>query len=97
MRASSKILWSEGMFLTPHHFQQWEEYQEQFLGYRLKSLVPFSWGLTELELNREGLDNGHFSIVKCSGLFPGGTVFNIPGADELVPARFFKDFLDSFH
>ena len=94
MRSNSKILWSEGMFLTPHHFQQWEEYQEQFLDFRLKSLIPFSWGLTELEINREGLANGHFSILKCSGLFPGGTIFNIPDSDELVPSRFFKDVLD---
>ena len=58
MPVFSKILWSEGMFLSPHHFQQWEEYQEQILQYRLKSLVSFSWGLTELEINREGLANG---------------------------------------
>ncbi len=94
MPVFSKILWSEGMFLSPHHFQQWEEYQEQILQYRLKSLVPFSWGLTELEINREGLANGHLSILKCSGLFPGGTVFKMPDADERIPARFFKDFLD---
>ncbi|MBN2319755.1 MAG: type VI secretion system baseplate subunit TssK [Acidobacteria bacterium] len=94
MRANSKILWSEGMFLSPHHFQQWEEYQEHILSFRLKSLFSFSWGLSELEINREGLENGHFTILKCSGLFPGGTVFNIPDADEPVPARFFKDALD---
>ncbi len=94
MRSKSKILWSEGMFLTPHHFQQWEEYQEETLGFRLKSLIPFGWGLTELEINVEGLANGHFSLLKCSGLFPGGTVFNIPGADEGVPARLLKEVLD---
>lgn len=94
MRANSKILWSEGMFLSPHHFQQWEEFQEQILSFRLKSLISFNWGLTEIEINREGLINGHFSVLRCSGLFPGGTVFNIPDSDEAVSARFFKDALD---
>jgi type VI secretion system protein ImpJ len=94
MRAKSKILWSEGMFLTPHHFQQWEDYQEQTLDFRLKSLVPFNWGLTELEINLEGLANGRFSVLKCSGIFPGGTVFSVPDADESIPARVFKDILN---
>jgi len=91
MRRNSKILWSEGMFLSPHHFQQWEEFQEESLDFRLKSLFSFNWGLTELEINREGIANGHFSVVKCSGLFPSGTVFNIPDADAVVPSRIFKD------
>jgi type VI secretion system protein ImpJ len=95
MLAKSKILWSEGMFLSPHHFQQWEDYQEQVLDFRLKSLISFNWGLTELEINREAIANGRFSILKCSGLFPGGTVFNVPDADEPVPARVFKDALNS--
>jgi type VI secretion system protein ImpJ len=95
MRKNSKVLWSEGMFLSPHHFQQWEEHQEQTLDFRLKSLLSFSWGLTELEINREGIANGHFSIVKCSGLFPDGTVFNVPETDALVPSRGFKELLDS--
>ncbi len=94
MRMKSKMLWSEGMFLSPHHFQQWEDYQEQTLDFRLSSLVSFNWGLTELEINREGIANGHFSIIKCSGIFPGGTVFYGPEADEPIPARVFKDFLD---
>ncbi|MBN2243167.1 MAG: type VI secretion system baseplate subunit TssK [Acidobacteria bacterium] len=91
---SSKILWSEGMFLSPHHFQQWEEYQEQALDFRLKSLAPYNWGFTDLEINREGLANGHFSVLKCSGLFPDGTAFNIPQADPPVPSRIFREFLD---
>jgi type VI secretion system protein ImpJ len=95
MRKNSKILWSEGMFLSPHHFQQWEEYQEQSLDFRLKSLISFNWGLTELEINREGIANGHFSILKCSGLFPDGTAFNVPETDTPVPSRVFKEILDS--
>ncbi len=94
MRSKSKILWSEGMFLTPHHFQQWEDYQEQTLDFRLKSLVSFNWGLTDLEINRDALANGRCAIVKCSGLFPGGTVFSVPEADEPAPARAFRDALN---
>jgi type VI secretion system protein ImpJ len=93
MRNNSKILWSEGMFLSPHHFQQWEEYQEQALDFRLKSIVSFNWGLTGLEINSEGLPNGNFSIINSSGLFPDGTVFSAPDRDAPVLSRVFKEFL----
>ncbi len=94
MAGIRKILWTEGMFLSPHHFQQWDRYQEQVIDARLESLAAFGWGLTQLEINEEGLANGHFSVVKCSGVFPDGTVFDVPYADEPVPARVFKGVLD---
>ncbi len=81
------------MFLSPHHFQQWDRYQQSSLQFRVKSLAAFNWGLTELEINREGLANGHFSIVRCSGVFPGGTAFRVPDSDGPAPARVIRNAL----
>src|SRR5262245_43513107 len=67
MSRSRRILWSEGMFLTPHHFQQWDNYQEQDLDFRQKALISFPWGLTELEIRREGIANGQITLARCSG------------------------------
>jgi type VI secretion system protein ImpJ len=75
------------MFLTPHHFQQWDNYNEQALDFRLKSLSPFAWGLTELEIRREGIANGQVALVRCSGLLPGGMPFSIPESDDPPPTR----------
>src|SRR5262245_44165043 len=87
MSRSRRILWSEGMFLTPHHFQQWDNYQDQSLDFRQKALTSFSWGLTELEIRREGIANGQITLARCSGLLPGGTPFSIPDSDDAPPTR----------
>ena len=81
------------MFLLPHHFQQWDRYQRSFQQFRAKSLAPFNWGLTELDINKEGLANGRFSIVRCSGVFPGGTVFRVPDIDGPAPSRVLRNAL----
>ncbi len=82
------------MFLTPHHFQLWDDYQQSTLDFRLRALTPFDWGFTELEINREGLANGHFSVIRCSGIFPGGTIFSASESDGLCPSRVLTDALD---
>ncbi|MCI0419360.1 MAG: type VI secretion system baseplate subunit TssK [Acidobacteria bacterium] len=87
MSRSRRILWTEGMFLTPHHFQQWDNYYENTLDFRLKALTAFAWGLTELEIRREGISNGQVTLTRCSGLLPGGTAFSIPESDEAPPTR----------
>ncbi len=82
------------MFLTPHHFQQWDDYQQRALDFRLRALAAFDWGLTELEINREGLANGHFSVIRCSGIFPGGTIFSASDSDGPCPSRVITGALD---
>jgi type VI secretion system protein ImpJ len=82
------------MFLSPHHFQQWDNCQQYALHFRSKSLAAFDWGLRELEINREGLANGVFSILKCSGIFPGGTIFAFSETEGRMPSRVLKNALD---
>jgi hypothetical protein len=40
-----KIVWNEGMLLTPHHFQQWDNYYEELLNSRVRSVLPFEYGV----------------------------------------------------
>src|SRR5262249_3821012 len=87
MSRDRKILWSEGMFLAPHHFQQWDNYCEDSLNSRLNSLVSFGWGLTDLQINREGLANGQFTLLSCKGVLPDGAPLSIPESDEAPATR----------
>ncbi len=82
------------MFLSPHHFQQWDNCQQYALHFRSKSLSAFDWGLRELEINREGLANGVFSMLKCSGIFPGGTIFAAAETEGGMPSRVLRNALD---
>jgi type VI secretion system protein ImpJ len=87
MSRDRKVLWSEGMLLSPHHFQQWDNYYEDTLNFRLNTLSSFSWGLTDLQINREGLASGQFSLLRGAGVLPGGLPINIPAYDEAPPTR----------
>jgi type VI secretion system protein ImpJ len=82
-----KIVWNEGMLLTPHHFQQWDNYYEDLLSSRLASLIPYEWGVLDLQINRESIANGFFELVRCSAVLPDGFLVNIPQTDPAPEAR----------
>jgi type VI secretion system protein ImpJ len=93
MTPLQKVLWSEGLFLTPHHLQQWDRYQEGVLNFRIRALSTFMWGAEELRFNEESLENGIFEVLRCRAVLPDGTTIEIPDVDAPPPAR---NFLDCF-
>jgi type VI secretion system protein ImpJ len=82
---TSKVVWSEGMFLRPHHFQQQERYFANLVESRSAPLQPYPWGFTELKLDQQLLGLGKIALVSARGVFPDGTPFSIPD-DEEPPA-----------
>ncbi|MES9895140.1 MAG: type VI secretion system baseplate subunit TssK [Candidatus Thiodiazotropha endolucinida] len=81
----SRIVWSEGMFLRPHHFQQQERFLEHMVQARCADLTPFSWGFTQLKIDRQALALGRLAVESCHGVLPDGTTFDIPGNDNPPP------------
>ncbi|ELA9196629.1 type VI secretion system baseplate subunit TssK [Vibrio parahaemolyticus] len=73
----NKVVWSEGMFLSPQHFQQQERYLEHFAREFAGQISPQSYGLTQLELDLLLLDIGKVSVRRARGIFPDGTPFEI--------------------
>jgi len=78
MSSKNKVVWSEGLFLRPHHFQQQERYIESYVEGRTAGLQNHSWGYTHLVVDSDQLGIGKFSISAASGVFPDGTPFKIP-------------------
>lgn len=89
-----KIVWNEGMLLTPHHFQQWDNYHEDLLNSRVRSIQPFEYGVLELHINLEAIANGNFQITNFRGVLPDGLMINVPDA-EAVPSL--RQVGDHFH
>src|SRR5262245_36812607 len=83
MSVHNKVVWSEGLFLQPQHFQQQDRYFERFVEGRCQALVPYSWGFTEVEFERDLLAIGKFALRRASGVFPDGTPFRMPDDDPL--------------
>jgi len=85
MSDNNRIVWSEGLFLRPQHFQQQERHLETWIEGRAGSLRPYAWGFTELEIERDLLAIGKLGLRRARGVFPDGTPFAMPD-NEPLPA-----------
>ncbi len=77
----NRVVWSEGLFLRPHHFQQQLRYVESFVEGRCLPLRTHGWGVSELRLDHDLLRIGKIGVSSARGIFPDGTPFNIPEDD----------------
>ena len=78
MSTRNPVLWPEGLFVKPQHFQQAARASEAALQQRLGSLNAAFYGFSELQLNDEYLTLGKIAITRARGIMPDGTVFDIP-------------------
>ena len=78
----SKVVWSQGMFLQPHHFQQEARHVEHLIDLRLRATGVHAWGFFDLVLDESALALGRHSLGRASGVLPDGTTFMIPGVDN---------------
>jgi type VI secretion system protein ImpJ len=91
MSSYRKVLWNEGMLLTPHHFQQWDNYHDEHLRSRFASLVPYEWGVLDLQLSNESIANGYVELIRCRSVMPDGLIVNIPQVDAAPDRRAVAD------
>lgn len=91
MKYLSRVVWSEGMYLGPHHFQAQSRYFEDSIRFATSSLWFEPWGLVDAQLDAEALKNGTVSLIHARGIFPDGLVFHMPECDPLPEARSVAD------
>jgi type VI secretion system protein ImpJ len=80
----SKVFWSEGLFLRPHHLQQNDRYLEHLLERRVGQVTPYPWGFSALEIDRDLAQQSKFCLRRATGVMPDGTPFDFP-ADCPIP------------
>ena len=93
MSKSSRVMWSEGMFLLPQHFQYQDEFHQHQLAQATLRGTPFHWGVQLLELDEEALAGGVLQLSRLKLVFPDGTLYDAPQQDPLPAARDLKGLL----
>ena len=85
MASRNRVVWSEGLFIKPQHFQQQQRSLEGLIDTRLKGVSHYLYGFLTLELNNEFLSFGRIAISRASGVMPDGVAFQLP-EDDLEPS-----------
>jgi type VI secretion system protein ImpJ len=79
---SRRVVWEDGMHLTPQHFQAQRRYHDDQTARTIGLLAPFAYGLASLSIDDEALHNGTLHLLQARGVFPDGTVFHCPESDQ---------------
>ena len=81
MRFLSRVVWSEGMHLSPQHFQTQSRYFEDCLWFLIGNIKNYPWGLLSLILDKDSIRNGLAVVRHAAGILPDGLVFEFPDSD----------------
>lgn len=88
-REHREIMWTEGMFLQPHHLQFAHRNMDTKLRMATEYLTPFNWGFRHLEIDTASLKNDLFAVQSCQVVMENGTQLSMPGNLDL-DSRSFK-------
>ncbi len=80
---NSKVVWSEGMFLRPQHFQQHDRYISDQNKKMVRFYNSYAWGVKSLSIDEQHLGLGKIVINHCEGVMPDGTIFSVKNIDDI--------------
>lgn len=87
MKKVQKLLWGEGLFLKPQHFQRQDLYHEQRLATGLRAAHACLWGIAALTPDRDALDSGLLRLAEVRAILQDGEQVDAPYIDALPEAR----------
>ena len=82
----NKVMWTEGMFLQPQHFQQQDRFAARQQEGLLTATCAWPWGFVTLQIDEAALLQGRVMVSAARGVLPDGQAFSIPGDDPAPPA-----------
>ena len=91
MSKRKRVVWKEGMFLQPQHFQQADRFLQQILTTQWMYINPYFYGISDISFDNTALGNGAVALTSCNGILPDGTLFSLPIEDDPPPSRSFAD------
>lgn len=89
---TQKLVWTEGLFVTQHHFQQLDRYHERLLADRLRAASAFDWGVVDLAVDERALAAGQLRLARLTAVMPGGTMITASEQLPIPPRPFDSEF-----
>jgi type VI secretion system protein ImpJ len=86
MKPPQRVVWSEGLLVSPQHFQQQDLYHERLLDERIAALSPYRWGVVSTELDPGALGSDQLRVTKFVGILPDGSFVAFEAGDPESPA-----------
>ncbi|MEQ2025936.1 type VI secretion system baseplate subunit TssK [Xenorhabdus szentirmaii] len=83
MSGKNRVIWHEGLFIKPQHFQQQQKHIDYLIHSFVSALTPYAHGFSSLRINDDLLKLGRIGISEASGIMPDGTIFSTPSQDQL--------------
>lgn len=88
------LLWHQGLFLQPQHFQLSELYHASLLTPLQKYLTPHFWGTARMDIRQAALGTGSFQLDSGEFVFPDMTYAVVPDNAAVQPRKFDSDWVD---
>jgi type VI secretion system protein ImpJ len=85
MLTHEKVIWKEGLFLQPQHFQQSERHLLNAMQRRFTAYHQHYAGFLQYDISSEALLNNTFHLAVAQGVLPDGTFFSFP-EEALAPS-----------
>jgi len=85
MKLLSKVVWKEGMYLAPHHFQAQNRYFEDSVHFATAGLWNNAYGFADYQLDGDAIRNGTVALLQARGMFEDGLAFDMKNSDPLPP------------
>lgn len=83
MELAKQVVWKEGIFISPQHFQQQSTHNHAYV-HSYASTIGYTehFGLSDITINTDLLKIGKIAVTNCRGLFPDGYYFHL--TEEIV-------------
>lgn len=87
MQFNHRVLWGEGMFLRPQHFQQQALFLENNLAHAMRQVHGHPWGIRNCTLDVDALARGLLRASALDATFQDGTQYDAPATSPLPQER----------
>ena len=85
MKPPQRVVWSEGMLVSPQHLQQQDLYHERLLDERIAAVSPYRWGVVSVEIDPGALGSDQLRVTRFVGVLPDGLYLGFEGKDPECP------------